>query len=92
MNFEEPKRDYKRISDSQRVNLLRRVLIHQEQLKSTAFDLGIKYPTAKKIMRDYRSWNVRPNIGLEEFTSLDVSSYPEALKNLLPPPPIIGSN
>jgi hypothetical protein len=66
------KREYHKVSKQNRVELLRRVLIHEEQLKFTAANLGIKYPTAKKIMRDYRNGRNRPIIGLTKIIPLSL--------------------
>ena len=70
------KREYLRISDERRDELLRQVVIYKVQIKLAAAELGIKYTSAKSILEAYRKKSPRPLIMPYE---LDINNYPTSI-------------
>ena len=70
------KREYLRISDERRDELIRQVVIYKVQIKLAAAELGIKYTSAKSILEAYRKKSPRPVIKPYE---LDLNNYPTSI-------------
>ena len=51
------RKKYTKVSDEQRKNLLKLITQENQSISQAAHDLGIYYPTAKAIMKVYRTEN-----------------------------------
>ena len=54
MNYGDRKRPYNRVTLQIRNALLRKILVDKDTIKDACEALGVKYPTAKNVLKQYR--------------------------------------
>lgn len=70
MNYGDRKRPYNRVTLSVRNALLRKILVDKDTIKDACEALGVKYPTAKNVLKQYRLSSEPPLIRTEDLPRL----------------------